>query len=578
MNVKHYCTFLLVILFLSSGCQSENPSVGRAPGHLVIRQEAEPDKLLPPLTTSGYARQVHQYLFQYLLVSDPTTFEFTPQLAKGRPEVEKLDDNTTAYSYTLFEQASWDDGSPVTAEDYIFTLKIILNPKVPASRYRPYLSFIRDIQVDPNDPKKFTVLLEDTYILGEDVLNTLVPVLPRHIYDPKGLLADIPFADFANEESLNQLAATDDRLQQFADHILDPSFSRDASVVSGSGPYQLAEWITGQQIVLKRKKDWWADALDQDLIGLEAYPEQLTFRLVTENANAIAALKAEELDVVSRIQAQSFVDLQQDESINQNYEFYTPLALENYFININIRNPKLTDPAVRRALAYAVNVNQIVEEAQQGLASPSVGPVHPSAEYFNPSLKPIPYQPEKAVDLLEEAGWTDTNNNGIVDADVNGEFTELELDLLVTNTSRYLGLLIQDQVKSAGVKVNLVQKEFRAIAEDMRNGEYELGFFGAGLQPGLWDPKEQWSTTAGVNRTGFGSPKSDQLIEAIIRTFDPDKRTELYHELQEIIYQEQPCIWLYVTKGKVVAHKRFEPVITSLFPNYEARLFQPVNQ
>lgn len=572
MNFKSNHLALLLLFLLFWGCTTESNE--KSTGALAIRLAAEPDRLLPPLTTSGYARVVHQNMYQYLLVQDPETFEYVPQLAKDKPEVEQIDENTTAYTYEIFQEASWDDGTPVTAEDYVFTLKTILNPKVPASRYRPYLAFIKDIKIDSENPKRFTVEVEGSYILAEDVINSITSILPGHLYDPGQLMTDIPFSTFCKPEEINQLAEEDPRLQQFAEQIQNPSFSRDSASISGSGPYQFKEWATGQQIVLQRKANWWGDQSRLPSNGLEAYPNQLTFKIVKDNASAIAALKAGELDVISRLQAQSFQELKTDSILIADYKFYTPVALETNYININTRNPKLDNPVVRRALAYSVNVDQIVREAQQGLATPSAGPVHPSASYIHPDLKPIPFNPDSAKSLLSQAGWEDTNGNGIVDKEIDGQLTELILDLLVSNSSQYLGILIQNHMKSAGIQINLVQKEFRAIAEDLRNGQYELGFFASALSPGLWDPSEQWHTQKGNNRTGFGNIETDALIDSLVQTLDDAKRMPMYYGLQEEIYEAQPCLWLYVAKGRVISHRRFEPALTSTFPNFEARLFR----
>ncbi len=572
MNSKllSFAAYLTLLLFW--GCTPPSPET--RDNRLVIRLAEEPDALLPPLTTSGYARQVHQYMYQYLMVQDPETFEYIPQLAKNRPEVERLNDQTTAYTYEIFEAASWDDGQPITGHDYVFTLKTILHPQVPASRYRPYLDFIQDVQVDAHNPKRFTVRVEGTYILAEDVLNTLTSVLPRHRYDPEGWMTQVPFSTFADPEAIAEEVETNEGLQQFAEWIQEPVFSRDSSRISGSGPYRFKEWISGQQIVLERKTDWWGDALAEEYSGLAAYPDRLVYRIVKDNASTQAALKAGELDVVSRIQAQSFVDLKKDASVQQNYRFYTPLALETNMISINTLSPKLQDSRVRRALAHAVDAEEIIAQAQQGLASSTTGPVHPSATFYDPELKPKDYQPEEAKQLLAEAGWKDSNSNGIVDKAMEGELVELELELLVSNSNQYLGLMIQNQAKAAGIGIDLVQKEFRAIREDLSKGNYELGFVGAVLSPGLWDPSEQWHTSKGMNRTGFGNPQTDQLIDSLIQTLDEKQRTEMYHRLQRIIYDQQPAIWLYVAKGRVIVHKRFEPVLTPTFPNFEARLFR----
>jgi len=565
-----------------AGCESnpqEEASFQRTANEVIVRQDSEPDRLNPVLTTSGYSRQVFMHVFQYLLTQHPTTLEYIPQLAKGRPEVREVREGphagTIAYTYELFEEARWDDGRPVTAEDYVFTLKCILNPKVPAERYRPYLGFFESIEI--SGPKTFTAYLKDKYILGEEVVHALVPVLPAHLYDPEGLLTDIPFETFLDAEAIAQLADTDDRLQRFAEQFSAPALSREPEGISGSGPYELAEWSTGQRIVLKRKTDWWGDELPGDQLGLDAHPDKLIFMPIPEDATVMTAIKSEELDAASRLESQTFIELKASEEVQQAYTFHSPLALESIFLYLNTESPKLSDKRVRRALAHAINVEEIIAQMQQDLAQASFGPVHPTASYLHPELKPLPYDLEKAKSLLEEAGWTDSNNNGIVDKEINGEQVELELELLITanrETSRNMGLLIQNGARQVGLQLELVPKEFSQLIGDTRTGAYEMATGGSALPGSLWDPSQHYHTSKGDNRTGFGNAQTDALIDSIRVTLDEETRKAMYLRLQEVIYEEQPQIFLYVPKGRVVVHKRFDPVVSPIFPNFYPNLFE----
>lgn len=565
-----------------SGCQSnsrEETAFQRTENRVIVRQDSEPDRLNPVLTTSGYSRQVFVHIFQYLLTQHPNTLEYIPQLAKGRPAIREVEEGpyagTIAYTYELFEEAKWDDGRPVTAEDYIFTLKCILNPKVPAERYRPYLSFFEAVEV--HDPKSFTAYLKEKYILGEEVVHALIPVLPAHLYDPENLMAGIPLETFLNTQRINQLAQTDGRLQRFAEQFSSPAFSREPEGVSGSGPYRLAAWNTGQRIVLERKENWWGDQLAEEHLGLAAYPEALIFVPIPEDATVMTAIKSEELDVASRLEAQTFLDLKNSEEARRAYTFHSPLALENIFLYINTESPKLSDKRVRRALAHSIIVKEVIRVMQQDLAQPSVGPVHPTAPYLHPDLEPLPHDPAKAKALLAEAGWTDTNNNGIVDKEINGEQVELELELLITAnraSSRNMGLFLQNAAKQSGIAIKLVPKEFSVLIGDTRSGRYELATGGSALPGSLWDPSQHYHTSQGDNRTGFGTAETDALIDSIRVTLDEEKRNKMYLELQEIIYEEQPQVFLYVPKGRVVIHKRFEPVVSPIFPNYYPNLFE----
>ena len=121
---------------------------------------------------------------------------------------------------------------------------------MPLQRIAAYLEYVREIQADPANPKKFNLLTNRKYFLAQDAISNF-SILPAHIYDPEGLLKDIALKDLTNPATAAKLAE-DPRLQQFADAFSSPKFGRE--VVSGSGPYQVVEWVDGQRVVFKKKE------------------------------------------------------------------------------------------------------------------------------------------------------------------------------------------------------------------------------------------------------------------------------------------------------------------------------------
>jgi len=137
-----------------------------------------------------------------------------------------------------------------------------------------------------------------------------------------------------------------------------------------------------------------------------------------------------------------------------------------------------------------------------------------------------------------------------------------------------MGLLIQNGARQVGVKLELVPKEFSQLIGDTRTGAYEMATGGSALPGSLWDPSQHYHTSKGDNRTGFGNAQTDALIDSIRVTLDEETRKAMYLRLQEVIYEEQPQIFLYVPKGRVVVHKRFDPVVSPIFPNFYPNLFE----
>jgi len=556
--------------------QSKSGSIDfkRTGNELVIRTVGEPDRLNPLLTVSNYATQINMHIFQYLLTVDPDNMEFIPQLATALPEVSELDDGGAAYTFTIHEAAVWDDGSPVTAYDYVFTLKAVYNPLVQAQAFRPYLALIDRIEIDEANPKTFTVYVEDKGLEDVEYIGNTIQILPRYHYDPEGLLSDIALEDLMDSEKAQRLADQNPKLQQFADRFNDTRYSRDPEYIEGSGPYRLVRWEPNQEIVLEKKEDHWTQALLQQYRGLAAYPESMTFQPIENEATVVAAIRSEEIDVVPELTPDNFKQLKQSEEVSARYNFFTPSRLTYAYIAVNTTLPKLSDKRVRQALAHCIDVGEIIDVFYKGYAQPIANPVPPNLEFYNDELDPYAFNIERARSLLAEAGWEDSNGNGTVDKMIDGQRTELEIDLSTSTRerSRNVALLIQDNASKAGISIQLDSKEARSLLEDFRSRDYELASVGRRMS-NTWNPKQNWYTE-GDNRTGFGTARSDSLIDAILTANDRQHRNELYKELQRIIYDQQAEILILAPQALVVIHKRFDASTWPIDPNFRPEFFR----
>ncbi len=575
---------LLAIIILAPACKQDKAgaltgeevflNLNRPLNEAVIQLNAEPDRLNPALTTSAYARIAINGIFLSLLAVDPVTLEVVPQLARSRPEAAPIQSGPyqggIAYTFEIREEAVWDDGSPVTAQDYIFTLKAVFNPKVSAPAYRAFLSFIKDVQPDPGNARRFTVFTNQTYIIGEEAVGSTLPVLPAYHYDPEGLLRDIPLTSFTDEAAVAVLAEQDARLQQFATQFEGPEFSREKEGVSGCGPYRLELWETGQRIVLAKKDGWWGDELAADNPMLAGYPDKLIFRIIPDPNAAIAALKDGQIDAMSDLPPNRFDELKQTAFVAERYDFYSPPSLANTFIYLNTRSPKLEDKRVRQALAHAIDIEEIINTVFYGYGEPFASPVHPSAKYYNTKLAPITYDPAKARALLEAAGWADSNNNGIADKLVDGQLVEMNLNYKYTagrEIAQNVALLVQESARKAGFNIELEAKEFAVIADDLKRRDFELAPWAKTISPTLWEPKQDFHSE-GDNRTGFGNAETDALIDRIQLTLDEGERNKLYAQLQATLYEEMPMAYILIPSGRIAIHKRFEADPSPVTPGF----------
>lgn len=578
---------LLILILFIGACKTEpkkeHPPYRYTDNTVHARLPAEPDRLNPILSTSVYGRAVHQNIFFYLLDFDRQTLELSPQLAKSRPDIKPINSGPDAgglsYTFELHEEVSWDNGQPVTGKDFEFTLKVLFNPFVNAAAVRSYLDFVTDIEIDPNNNKRFTVFTNKKYIVGEAVISN-IPVIPDFVYDPQGMMANISLRELTQMSGQESESPHKAVLQQFAEAFNSPQFSREKGFIEGCGPYRFVEWITGDRVVLQKKENWWGAKLAQRYPTLKAHPDQLIFKIIPDQTATLAALKDQQVDVASQIDTKDFVDLQQNPSFTSLFDLESPSSLIYYYVGIQTQNPKLSDKRVRWALAHLTNVDQLIEDLFFGLGERTIGPVHPAKPYYHKKLSPIPFDPEKAVALLAEAGWEDTNGNGIVDKVINGELLEMELEFSYGNSSRFAEnqvLLFQNDAKKAGVKIIPVPKEFTILIDDLKKRDFELFSSAWGQDPILDDFKQLWHTDSdtpdGSNRVGFGNAVSDQLIEDIRITLDENKRNELYLQFQELIYEEQPYIFLFVPLERLAIHKRFEAKTSALRPGFFVKDF-----
>lgn len=548
-----------------------------------VRLPAEPDKINPLVTTSIYSRIVYEPIFLYLLQFDPQSLEISPQLAKSRPQIEELTDGPfaggVAYTFEILEQAIWDNGTPILAKDFEFSLKALFNPLVNAAPVRAYLEFIRGLEIDEDNPKKFTVYTNQKYIVGEAAIGN-IPIYPAYVYDKEGLMSDYNLSDLTNPDNSAELSE-DENIKAFADTFNSAEYGREKGNVVGSGAYSFESWESGQRIVLKKKENWWGDKLDNPLLA--AYPDQIIYKIIPDQTTTVAAIKAQEIDVTAQLDAKDFTDMKDDEVVNQYFNLYSPTALQYYYIGMNTkdRTGKLSDKRVRRALAHLVDVDQLINDLFYGLAERTVGPIHPSKPYYNKNLKPIEYNVEKAKDLLATAGWKDSDGNGILDKVIGGEQVDLKISYITTSTSKFgrsLAEILTSNFKKAGIELDVELLEFRQLIERLRSRDYEMNSGGWGQDPVPTDLKQIWHTESdrpdGSNRVGFGNAESDALIDQIRITLEEDVRMDMYTRIQEIIYEEQPYIFLFSPRERVAIHKRFNTSITSLRPGFTVNDFQ----
>ncbi len=548
---------------------------------VTLRLPNEPESLHPIFSKSLYAAQIESLILLPLAEYDPQSLTLSPLLLSRIPEPEIVIDGENkkgkVYHLEFRAEATWSDGTPVTGEDYLFTFKSVYNPHLNTDSWRSFMNFVSDIRIDPDDPKKVAVYVDSSYILALEA-TTNFNIYPAHIYDSENLMRGFTLAELRDKNKVMS-AEQDSMLRRFAIQYESPEFFRET--VTGSGAYELDTWVTGEYIRLKRKETWWGDKLQDPPLLLQAYPAGITYRIILDAAAAEAALKAGEIDVMAEVPVSNFQKLKTDTAWKDRLQFATPALMQVNYIEVNNRHPVLADARIRQALAYTIDYDGILTQVLQGLASRTVGPIHPDKSYYHRDLVPLQQDIKKAIELIREAGWEDTNGNGIPDKDLQGKRTELQLSIKVTNKEEGMAIanIVKDNASRAGFKIDIVVVDPSQLQQDIRQTNFELLPIRVRAFPSLDDPFPIWHSSndrpGGSNRSGFKSIDMDGVIEQLRAAKDEETRDRLYLEFQEIIYREQPAIFLYVPLERIIASKRIDLKTSPRRPGYFENLMRP---
>lgn len=549
---------------------------------LDIVLKREPKMLNPFLNPTSRAREVYQYLFISMADFDPTTYELKPILINSIPNGEEILDGPfkggTKYTIEFREDAKWDNGSPVTGKDLLFSMKSIKHPGTNAASYRSYLSWVSDIVVDPDNERRVDVYFRDYYILAKELIVTL-QVYPQYMYDPNNAMDEISYAELSSKDA-KKLVEANPKLTAFATEFNSVKFTRE--MVDNIGPYRLKEWIANQTIVLEKKENYWAT--DTDIPALQAYPDKIVFHIIPDETSSMTQLKEGNIDLIPASSSDAFFDLKENDDFKDDFQFLTQELMRFYYIAVNNSKPELADPDIRRALAMLNDVPKLIEVLENGLGNQTVGIFNEKKPYYNKSLKPIPLDIEGAKSIFNEEGWKDTNNDGTIDKVLNGKKVEMELDIHITGSelSNNIALLLQENASKAGVKINIVTKKFSDIQrENLKTRDFDLVPLVLTQNLILDDPYDKWHSDnddpAKANDISYNSEKADELIDKIRSARDSDSRNGYYKELQKLMYEDQPVIFLYNPIEKLILSKKWEGKSTMKRPGYLANTFKPAS-
>ncbi len=519
--LKNLLIFLVLLFFIFS-CENRNDfsqnNSSKSPDNttakpcygdkLVTGSIGDASNLIPILATDSASHEIAGLVYNGLLKYDKN-LNLVGDLAKSF-EVSK--DNLKII-FHLRKNIKWQDGYPFTADDVVFTYNLIMDPKTPTA-YRSDYEYVKSVKKIDN----YTVEVTYKRPFAPALSSWTVSILPEHLLKGKNIL--------------NSPLRT---------HPI------------GTGPFKFKNWEIGQKIELSAN-DTYFDG--------RPYLDGYIYRVIPDSATMFLELKAGKVDLMGLTPIQ-YKRQTETKFFKENYRKFCYPTFVYTYLGFNLKNPLFKDKRVRQAIAYAINKDEIINVVLLGLGLKATGPYRPDMWYYNPDVKKYPYNPEKAKELLAEAGWKDTDGDGILDK--NGKKFEFTIMTNQGNLNRAkTAQIIQKRLGEIGISVKIRIIEWASfINEFIDKKRFEAVILGwsTGIDPDQYDiwhssktgPKE-------LNFISFKNKEVDKLLEKGRLTFDKEKRKKIYWKFQEILAEEQPYVFLYVPYSLVILHKRFKNV------------------
>lgn len=503
LRVVFFIFLLIVIIYGSFGCYKyKMPS-----STFVIGISADPMFLNPVLCTDMTSKMVNAYIFNTLLKYDEN-LKLTGDLAQ-RWECDK---SGLVWTFYLKKGIKWHDGMPFSAKDVKFTFDKLLDPSTNTFN-RGYFQIngkniefevIDDLTVKAKLPEKMASFLSNLTIQG---------IIPEHIL--KG-------------EDINRTQRC-----QFNSQPI------------GTGPYKFKYWRHSDHIMLEANNDYFK--------GSPKIP-YVAFRIIPSNETRRLALQTQQID---------YCDLT-DQNINiiKNIEYiniYKWLNFDYTYLGFDLTKPLFQDKLLRKAINYAIDKDKIVKATLKGLGEPATGPIAKSSWAYTENVPIYEYNPQKAKQLLNEAGWH-LNKDGWMEK--KGKIIEFTINYRSGRPHMEMAVvLIQDYLKDIGIKVNLRSCELSVLIRSCNPGDFEAVLLNWIEE--TYDPDVvyvEWHSSMigdqGLNFMSYKNPEADKLLDEAQREYNIEKRKELYYRFQYIVADDAPYIFLWNSMSVAGVNKR----------------------
>ena len=522
----------LILLLTSCGSEKTNES-----NRVVVGIPADVTTFNPLFAFSVDEGAITELLYlglvDYKWNTEQGELEAFPMLAKSWEWAK----DSSSITFQLRDDVKWSDGVPLTANDVVFSLDVYSDPIVNSRLYGIFGDLYTDKENHIDVAKSFVV--KSDYELqinfrphsSPDLVDIVPPVIPKHIFE---------------KYSRKDLETAKDNFNPVT-----------------SGMFVLKKWDRNQTITLGVNKN--SFLYDPDKIS------ELVLKIIPDYTSRLTQLKKGEIDLMELIRTEDINDLKD----NGKVVLKTIEGREYDYVGWNNIDPKIFnekkefepnklfgDKETRIALTYAINRQEILEDYLYNygqLAATPISPIFKSA--FDPGIKQYEYNPEKARKILAKEGWTDSNNNGIIDKDgVEFKFT---LAIPSGNPLRpYAATIIKNDLKAIGIEMNVVTLELGAFMENIENKKMDA-WMAAWYIPIPIELKSFWYSdlqATPLNYISYQNKEADKLMDELTVHLPKERQKKLYYRFQEIMHEDQPVTFMYWISDIVGINKRVKNI------------------
>ncbi len=506
-------SFALLSLLLV-GCggtpAGEGPDAEGAPvqgGTAVVSRVSDFDAFNQFVSTDYDTNQVIDFMLYVPLVRQDEDMNYEPYLADSM----WMSDDGLTLTFHIRDGMKWHDGTPVTADDVVWSVETYMNPDLAYANVQ-YFQFVD--RVEKTDDRTVVFHFNAAH---SDALADFLEWQPH----PKHLLEGVELTNMRNAP-----------------------FNRSPV---GDGPFRFVSWTANQQVVFEANPDFPLGRPNLDRVVFRIIPEQTTelTELLTGGVDMIRAVQPAE---AARVENSDVARL-----VAYPSRSYTYLAW-------NTRNPLFADPEVRRALTMAIDRQQIVDALLYGYGTIAVSDVMPFQWQFDHDIQPFPHDPQRARQMLEGAGWSDSNGDGILDKD--GRPFRFTLETNQGNDLREdIIVIVQSDLKEVGVDVQPRLAEWNSLIDRLKRKDFQAVVSGWSVDT-KFDPSETMACGAGVyNYPSYCNQEADSLMQQALVTLDREEAQPLWDRYQQIIHEEQPYTFLYYLTERLGVSRRLKGVV-----------------